>query len=116
MTVTDDGRGVSAELVARAGEEGSLVDVLAAPGFSTRAEVDGLAGRGVGLDAVKRHVESLGGSMEIGSAPGAGTRVTLLLPLTLALLDVLLVSAAGHIFGLPLASVHEAVTVTDARR
>ena len=84
-----------------------------APGFSTRAEVSDLAGRGVGFDVVKAHVESFGGSLQIESEPGAGMSVTLLLPLTLALLDVLLVERGPHVFGVPLASVQEAVAVTE---
>ena len=113
VTVSDDGRGVSAELVARAANEGTLVDVLARPGFSTRAAVSDLAGRGVGFDVVRAHVESFAGGMEIESEPGAGMRVTLLLPLTLALLDVLLVERGPHVLGFPLASVQEAVSVTE---
>ena len=114
VTVADDGRGVSPELLAQAAREGSLVEILARPGFSTRAgEVTGLAGRGVGLDVVKLHVESFGGSLQIESEPGSGTCITLLLPLTLALLDVLLVERGSHVVGVPLASVQEAVAVTE---
>ena len=114
VTVADDGRGVSPELLAQAAREGSLVEILARPGFSTRAgDVSGLAGRGVGLDVVKLHVESFGGSMQIDSEPGSGTCITLLLPLTLALLDVLLVERGSHVVGVPLASVQEAVAVTE---
>ncbi|MDP9259220.1 MAG: response regulator [Actinomycetota bacterium] len=113
VIVSDDGRGVSPELVAQAAREGSLVDILARPGFSTRTEVSDLAGRGVGFDVVKAHVESFGGSLQIESEPGSGMSVTLLLPLTLALLDVLLVERGSHVFGVPLASVQEAVAVTE---
>jgi two-component system chemotaxis sensor kinase CheA len=113
VTVSDDGRGVSRELLERAAREGSLVDILAGPGFSTRAIVSDLAGRGVGLDVVKAHVEVFGGSVQVESAPGVGTTVALLLPLTLALLDVLLVERGRHVFGVPLASVQEAVLVTE---
>jgi two-component system, chemotaxis family, sensor kinase CheA len=113
VIVSDDGRGVSPELLARAQHEGSLVDILTRPGFSTQTAVSGLAGRGVGLDAVKAHVESFAGSVQIESEPGAGTTITLLLPLTLALLNVLLVGRGAHIFGVPLSSVQEAVEVTE---
>jgi two-component system chemotaxis sensor kinase CheA len=113
VIVSDDGRGVSPELLAQAVQEGSLVEILARPGFSTRTEVSNLAGRGVGFDVVKAHVESFGGSLQIESEPGAGMTVTLLLPLTLALLDVLLVERGPHVFGVPLASVQEAVAVTE---
>lgn len=113
IEVVDDGRGVSAELLREAGQNGSLVDLLARPGFSTADQVDGVAGRGVGLDAVKAHVESLGGSLEAHSEPGRGTSITLLLPLTLAVLHVLLVERLGQVLGLPLARVEEVVTVED---
>ena len=113
IELADDGRGVSAELHARATHGESLTDVLASPGFSTAAEVSGIAGRGVGLDAVKSHVEGLGGSLEVRSEPRRGTEVMLLLPLTLALLRVLLCERGGQPFGLPLASVREVVAVTE---
>jgi two-component system, chemotaxis family, sensor kinase CheA len=113
VVVSDDGRGVAPELLAQAAREGSLVDILTRPGFSTQTAVSDLAGRGVGLDVVKAHVESFAGSMQIESEPGAGMSVTLLLPLTLALLDVLLVKRGSHIFGVPLASVQEAVTISE---
>jgi two-component system chemotaxis sensor kinase CheA len=113
VIVSDDGRGVSHELLAQAVQEGSLVNILARPGFSTRSEVSDLAGRGVGFDVVKAHVESFGGSLQIESEPGSGMTVTLLLPLTLALVDVLLVERGSHVFGVPLASVQEAVAVTE---
>ncbi|MCW3016317.1 MAG: CheA signal transduction histidine kinase [Solirubrobacterales bacterium] len=110
ITCADDGRGVSAELIAQSAQRGgSLAGVLAEAGFSTAQEVSELSGRGVGLDAVKRHVEGLGGALEVDSTPGKGTAVTLLLPLTLAILPVFIVERGGHRFGLPLASVHEAL-------
>jgi two-component system chemotaxis sensor kinase CheA len=72
-----------------------------------------LSGRGVGLDAVKRHVEAFGGSMEVRSEPGAGTEVVLQLPLALALLEVLLFERGGNVFGLPLPTVEEAVSIGE---
>jgi two-component system chemotaxis sensor kinase CheA len=113
IEVSDDGRGVSAELLRQAEETGSLADLLASAGFSTASEVTDVAGRGVGLDAVKSQVESLGGALEISSAEGRGTTVTLLLPLTLALLHVLLVERGGQAFGLPLSSVEEVARVEE---
>jgi two-component system chemotaxis sensor kinase CheA len=109
--VSDDGRGVSADLLERAHEQGSLTDVLAQPGFSTASGVTDLAGRGVGLDAVKTHVESLGGSLEVVSQTGTGMRAVMLLPLTLALLRVLLVRRGGQRFALPLGAVQEALVI-----
>ncbi|HEX5194842.1 MAG TPA: response regulator [Solirubrobacteraceae bacterium] len=112
IEVADDGRGVSEELLARAADAGSLTEVLAAPGVSTAVEVSDLAGRGVGLDAVKNHVEMLGGSIEVRSEPGQ-TTVRMLLPITLAVLGVLLCERAGQPYGVPMASVQEIVTVTE---
>jgi two-component system chemotaxis sensor kinase CheA len=111
IEVADDGRGVAPVLLREARRSGSLTEVLARPGLSTAREVTDAAGRGVGLDAVKAHVESLGGSVEVTSEPGAGTSVTLLLPLTLALLRVLLVERGDNVFGLPLGSVEEVTGV-----
>lgn len=113
IEVADDGRGVAAELVARAEESGSLAELLATTGFSTAAEVTEVAGRGVGLDAVKRGVEGLGGGLEVQSEPGRGTEVTLLLPLTLALMRVLLFERGGQAFALPMTSVGRVVAVSE---
>ena len=114
VEVADDGRGVTTEVLARAREAGSLVSVLCAAGFSTATEVSEVAGRGVGLDAVKAHVESLGGSIEIQSAPGRGTTTTLLLPYSVALTRVLLIERDGQRYAVPLASVEEVAVVESA--
>jgi two-component system, chemotaxis family, sensor kinase CheA len=111
IEVADDGRGVAPGLVREAAAGKGLADVLAEAGFSTADEITDVSGRGVGLDAVKAHVESLRGSLEVQSEPGQGTTVTMLLPLTLALLRVLLVERAGQRFGLPLGSVEEVIAV-----
>jgi len=103
----DDGRGVPPDVLTRAQAAGSLADLLAAPGFTTAETVTELSGRGVGLDAVKRHVESLGGALEMQSTPGAGTEVTLLLPVTLAVGEVLVLQRGGVRYGVPLTSVRE---------
>lgn len=115
VTVGDDGRGVSEEVRAQVRPGTTLVNVLTEAGFSTSREVGDLSGRGVGLDAVQRHVEVVGGSLEIESESGQGTRVTLILPLTLALLEVLIVERGSHVFGLPLSSVQEAVSAGEER-
>jgi two-component system chemotaxis sensor kinase CheA len=113
IEVADDGRGVPAELLERAAEQGSLADVLATAGVSTAIEVGELAGRGVGLDAVRNHVEALAGSVEVHSEPSRGTTVTMLLPITLAVLNVLLCERQGQAFGVPVPSVREIVVVTE---
>jgi two-component system chemotaxis sensor kinase CheA len=113
IAVADDGAGVSEAVLERARQAGSLTEVLAAPGFSTAGEVGDLSGRGVGLDAVKAQVEALSGSVEVESAPGDGTIVTLLLPLTLALLQLLLVERSGLAFGVPVSSIFELFRVGE---
>jgi two-component system chemotaxis sensor kinase CheA len=112
IVVADDGRGVSPEVVEEARREGSLADVLARAGYSTAEQVTDLAGRGVGLDAVKTYAQSLGGSLEVRSEPGQGMEIILLLPLALALLDVLLFERGGAVYGVPLAAVEEVLTLT----
>jgi two-component system chemotaxis sensor kinase CheA len=109
IEVRDDGGGVAAGALAEGARRGSLVDVLAEAGFSTAESVSEIAGRGVGLDAVKRQVESVGGSLAIDTEPGIGTSTTLLLPVTLALLRVLILERGGQRFGVPLASVAEVI-------
>jgi two-component system chemotaxis sensor kinase CheA len=109
ITVADDGRGVAAKLVARSTDAVSLGAVLAEPGLSTASDVTELSGRGVGLDAVKKRLAEYGGSLAVRSEPGRGTRVTLSLPVMLTLLDVLLVERGANVFGLPLASIEEAL-------
>jgi two-component system chemotaxis sensor kinase CheA len=113
IEVADDGRGVSPELLAQGERAGSLADVLGAAGFSTAEQVSDVAGRGVGLDAVKEHVEGLGGTLEVRSEPGKGIEVGLLLPLTLAVLEVLMCERGGQPFGVPLASVREVIAVKE---
>ncbi len=113
IEVADDGRGVSPRLLERAAAGGSLADVLSTAGLSTAVEVGDLAGRGVGLDAAKNHVEALGGRIEVRSEPGRGTQVVLLVPMTLALLNVLLCERDGQAFGLPVSSLREVVTVRE---
>jgi two-component system chemotaxis sensor kinase CheA len=113
IQVRDDGGGVAAAALAEGERRGSLVDALAEPGFSTAHSVSEIAGRGVGLDAVKRQVESVGGSLAIDTEPSCGTSITLLLPATLALLRVLIVVRGTQRFGLPLASVSEIVAVDE---
>jgi two-component system, chemotaxis family, sensor kinase CheA len=109
IVVADDGRGVAAEVVEEAARAGSLADVLAREGYSTATEVSDLSGRGVGLDAVKAYVHSVGGSFAVRSEPGQGMEVILLLPLALSLLEVLLLQRGKAVYGVPLAGVEEVV-------
>jgi two-component system chemotaxis sensor kinase CheA len=112
IVIADDGRGVSREVMEAAGREESLAGLLARPGYSTAGEVTELAGRGVGLDAVRAYVNALGGNFSIRSQPGHGMEVVLLLPLGLAVSEVLLFERGGEVYGVPLSAVEEVVMVT----
>jgi two-component system, chemotaxis family, sensor kinase CheA len=112
IDVSDDGGGIAASVLAEAARRGaSIADVLSQSGFSTASGVSDIAGRGVGLDAVKRQVESVGGSVFIETEPGASTRATLLLPISLSLLRVLIVRRGAQRYGIPLANVSEVIAV-----
>jgi two-component system chemotaxis sensor kinase CheA len=116
IAVEDDGRGVAAELLRQASSGRSLADLLSHAGLSTASAVTAASGRGVGMDAVRHHVETLGGELEVRSEPGRGTRVSLGLPVSLALPHVLLVRRAGSSFGIPLTAVSEVIVVEEPLR
>ncbi|UFN51139.1 chemotaxis protein CheW [Roseomonas sp. OT10] len=84
------------------------------PGFSTAASVTAVSGRGVGMDVVKTNVERIGGTIEVESTPGRGTRFAIRIPLTLAIISALIVAAGGHRFALPQAGVVELVRLGEA--
>jgi two-component system chemotaxis sensor kinase CheA len=122
--VSDDGAGIDAAAVrARAIERGltpadaqlsdaEIFSFIFQPGFSTAQQVTDLSGRGVGMDVVRQRVESLRGSIDVASQRGTGTTVTLRLPLTLAIIDGLLVTVGDAFFVLPLASTLECIELT----
>jgi two-component system chemotaxis sensor kinase CheA len=112
IVVADDGRGAAPAAIEQARGQDSLADVLAEPGYSTAEQVTSVAGRGVGMDAVRAYAHSLGGSLEVRSEPGRGTQVIALLPLALALMEVLLVERGSGVYGVPLAAVEEVRLVT----
>lgn len=124
ITITDDGRGVDrARVRAKAEENGliqpgqalsdnELLQLIFAPGFSTAAAITNLSGRGVGMDVVKRTIEGLRGSIELTSTPGQGSVVSLRIPLTLAIIDGLLVRVGTGRYVIPLASVEECVELS----
>jgi two-component system chemotaxis sensor kinase CheA len=89
-----------------------IIDLVFAPGFSLAAGVTDLSGRGVGMDVVRANVQRLKGSVAIQTEKGRGTKVTVKLPLTLAILRALLVSVAGRPFAIPLASVVETLRIS----
>ena len=120
IEVADDGRGLNrAKILAKAAERGLAIpdnptdaqvwDLIFQPGFSTADQVTDLSGRGVGMDVVRKNIQALGGEVQLESAEGRGTRVVIRLPLTLAILDGMVVSTGGEILILPLSHVLEAL-------
>jgi two-component system, chemotaxis family, sensor kinase CheA len=123
LEVEDDGHGVDTEaILARAVKVGRVapeeaqeltsVEVLSLiflPGISSRDTAGGLSGRGVGMDVVKNNIARLGGVIDIHSERGTGTKFTITLPITLAIVSALMVRVDCHVFAIPLASVSEAI-------
>ncbi|MCO4786487.1 chemotaxis protein CheA [Marinomonas atlantica] len=120
ISILDDGAGLNRErIVAKAEEKGidlpdpltdeAVWQLIFAPGFSTAAEVTDVSGRGVGMDVVRRNIESLGGRVEINSSQGIGTEFVISLPLTLAILDGMCVQAEEQIFVVPLVNIVESI-------
>ncbi len=119
IQICDDGRGLSvARIRAKAVERGlidpqeplsdrEVLDLIFAPGFSLAARVTDLSGRGVGMDVVRRNIERLRGTIEIDSVEGRGTTFTIGLPLTLAIIEGLLVKVGDQRFVVPTLSVRE---------
>lgn len=127
IRVTDDGRGLDRERIVQKGIARGLVPfgtsaddprvdtLIFEPGFSTRDQVSELSGRGVGLDVVRDAVRGLRGSLAVESEPGKGTSFIFRLPLTLALIDGLLVETAGNRYVVPLAQVEECVALNGSK-
>lgn len=119
--VKDDGSGLNRDAILAKAIEKKLVapgvelsdkevyNLIFLPGFSTAAQVTNVSGRGVGMDVVKKTVEDLRGTLEISSIPGQGSQVDITLPLTLAIIDGLLVTIADQHFILPLSRVEECI-------
>ncbi len=124
IRVTDDGAGLdAASIKSKALEKGlitaetelsekELFALIFAPGFSTARQITNISGRGVGMDVVKRSIEALRGSIEVSSQKAIGTTITLKLPLTLAIIDGLLVKVGDGHYVLPLSIVEECVELT----
>jgi two-component system chemotaxis sensor kinase CheA len=120
IEVMDDGGGLNRERILAKARERELVvsdtmtdyevwQLIFAPGFSTADVVTDVSGRGVGMDVVKRNIESLGGRVELESSPGYGTRTVIRLPLTLAILDGMSVGVSGETFIVPLTAIVESL-------
>jgi two-component system chemotaxis sensor kinase CheA len=121
ISVTDDGAGLNAARIRAKAEENGIIaheakltdqelyQLIFAPGFSTAKEITALSGRGVGMDVVKRTIDGLRGTIDLRTRPGEGTTLTLRLPLTLAIIDGMLVRVGNGRYTIPLAAVEECV-------
>jgi len=128
IEITDDGRGIDPVLVKQKAVEKNffspdevehmthrdLMGIIMKPGFSTAREISKTSGRGVGMDVVQKNIEKLNGTIEIDSKPGAGTRFRIKIPLTLAIIQALLVRVGSEIFTIPLAAVEETLRVFES--
>ncbi|WP_434515326.1 chemotaxis protein CheA [Dechloromonas sp. ARDL1] len=129
LIIADDGKGMSAERIrAKAIEKGLIseeeantlderqsLNLIFLPGFSTKTQISDVSGRGVGMDVVKTNIQKLNGSIEIRSEPGKGSVFMISLPLTLAILPVLLVLLGDQPFALPLSLVREILPIEQSR-
>lgn len=125
ISISDDGGGINREKVLQKAIERGVVDqnaqlspseienLIFSPGFSTAGQVTDVSGRGVGLDVVKRNIENLGGRVSVSSNYGVGTTFTLLLPLTLAVLDGMIVNIGREKYVIPLTSIVESFRPTE---
>jgi two-component system chemotaxis sensor kinase CheA len=95
-------------------DEAALLDVICAPGFSTRDEIDRASGRGVGMSVVRTTVRELNGRLSLSTTPGGGTRFTIELPLTLSIADALIATVGDHTFAVPQSAVREVVEIDPA--
>ena len=125
IRIKDDGRGMARDkILASAAKRGvpvsddmsdsEVFQLIFTPGLSTAAEVTDISGRGVGMDVVKKNIIQLGGSVDIASTVGVGTTITIRLPLTLAILDGMLVNVGSETFVIPLNFVVESLRIQDA--
>jgi len=128
IEVADDGRGLDKEaILKKALEKGLLtreeapsasteriLSFIFLPGFSTARTISDISGRGVGMDAVRRAVDEMSGNLRVRSTPGAGTTVTITLPLTMAIVTAVLVEVAGSTYAVPLSAVREIVKTNES--
>ncbi len=129
ITIADDGRGMRPEVirnkaiekgiitseVANTLDENQCLELIFLPGFSTKDEISSVSGRGVGMDVVKTNIQKLNGSINIDSVPGRGSVFTISLPLTLAILPVLILRLGDQSFAVPLSMVREILSVTPGQ-
>lgn len=129
IEIQDDGRGMRPEIIREKAVEKGLISpeeagqlsvqeslqLIFLPGFSTKDQISDISGRGVGMDVVKTNIQRLNGRIEIQSEPGHGSKITILLPLTLAILPVLMLKLEEQIYSLPLSSVREIIPIEDEK-
>jgi len=127
ISIADDGRGIDRDRVLAKAIECGVVEpghsmtpeeidqLIFHPGLTTTEAVSNVSGRGVGMDVVKRNINALGGRVHLENRPGQGTRVTVTLPLSLAVLDGMTIAVGDQRFVIPLGAVIEALTLGDAR-
>jgi len=122
IEVTDDGRGLDREKILAAARrrgiaispdapDNEVFQVIFEAGFSTAEKVTDVSGRGVGMDVVKRNIQALSGTVDLTSVAGEGTRVTVSVPLTLAIMEAMTIAVGGETYVLPLSSVVESLSV-----
>ncbi len=128
IEIEDDGRGIDTTRLleasvrrgvispddARAISRAEILNLIFIPGVSTKVEVSETSGRGVGMDVVKTNISKLGGVIDVQSEPGIGTKMTVTLPITLAIISALVVLVEDRLFAIPLANVQEAVVLDPA--
>lgn len=129
IEVEDDGKGIDPEVMRRKALEKGIIteddarnmddrtarELIFAPGFSTAAQVTDISGRGVGMDVVRNNIKELKGSVQVHSEIGKGSKFILTLPLTLAIIDALMVEVAGNIYAIPLDAVSETTKISASK-
>ena len=127
IVIADDGKGMRPEVIrnkaiekglvtsemANTLDENQCLELIFLPGFSIKEEISAVSGRGVGMDVVKTNIQKLNGSIQISSEPGKGTTISISLPLTLAILPVLVLRLGDQSFAVPLSMVREILPVTQ---
>lgn len=125
ITIADDGGGINREKVRSVAVNKGLIspeaelspseidNLIFMPGFSTSDSISDVSGRGVGMDVVKKNIESLGGGVQVSSVPGQGTTVQVTLPLTLAILNGMIVRSGNELYVIPVSNILETLQVTE---
>jgi two-component system chemotaxis sensor kinase CheA len=126
IEVSDDGKGINVERVKQKAierrlisgadadrmSEGELVNLIFLPGFSTAEKITDVSGRGVGMDVVRTNINKINGSVEVRTTPGAGSTFIIRLPLTIAIIQALMVTIGAEVYAIPLQTVVETVKIT----